>query len=70
MTPKRLKELIKRKAIIYWCDNGMSFKLNDKCFIKGNELYWFEEDFVDNDWVFDLEEIFETKEEALNYRGE
>lgn len=60
----RLEELIEQGATIYWNDGGMEIPLNENCFVANDKLYWFKKDFVDDDWVFELEDIFETEKEA------
>lgn len=64
ITKQRLEELIEQGATIYWNDGGMEIPLNKKCFVENDKLYWFKKDFVDDDWVFELEDIFETEEDA------
>ena len=64
ISKQRLKELIEQGATIYWNDGYMEIPLNEKCFVEDGKLYWFKKDFVDDDWVFKLEDLFESEEDA------
>ena len=61
ITKERLEELIKQEATIYWDDGMMPIELNKDCFVEDEQLYWFKKNFKDDDWIFDLDEIFETE---------
>lgn len=64
---ERLEELIKDNKRVYDSVDEKYVPLNSTCFIdeKVGVLYWFKgEDFKDDDWVYPLEDLFGTKEEA------
>ena len=63
ISKERLEDLIKEGATIWCLYEDFAIKLNNQCSIKNNVLYWHKKDFYDNDWEFELDELYETLEE-------